>query len=152
MKRDQTKAVAMTLAVRALAALAAASAAGMVPAAELTVEVQGLKSADGEVAVGLFDQAQAANFPKQFSMGQRLQATKDGRLVFVFKDLKPGDYAVSSYHDENDNKKLDRGMFGIPREPYAFSQDARGDGGPPQFRDAQFNVPDSGARIVVHLK
>jgi uncharacterized protein (DUF2141 family) len=137
--------------VRVVVGAVALWMAGSVPA-DLTVEVQGVKSADGEVAVGLFDQTQAATFPKQFSVGQRLAASKDGVVVFVFKDLKPGAYAVSSYHDENDNKKLDRGMFGIPKEAYAFSQDARGEGGPPQFRDAQFTVADNGTKIVVKLR
>jgi uncharacterized protein (DUF2141 family) len=118
-------------------------------AGDLTVEVKGLKSATGEVAVGLFDQN--AEFPKQYTYGVRLVATKDGVLA-VFKDVKPGVYAISAYHDENDNKKLDRGMFGIPKEAYGFSQDARGEGGPPQFRDAQFEVPADGTRVQIKLR
>lgn len=131
-------------AAAALIAVGAAARAG-----DLTVEVQGIKSAQGEIAVGLFDQAD--QFPKQVAHGLRLVATKDS-VVAVFKDLKPGTYAISAYHDENDNKKLDRGLFGIPKEPYGFSQEARGEGGPPQFRDAQFEVPADGGRVLIKLR
>lgn len=122
---------------------------GQAHAADLVIEIQGLKSDAGELAVGLFDKAES--FPKQFQYGQRL-AAKSGTLSVTFKDVKPGVYAVSTYHDENNNKSLDRGMFGVPKEPYGFSQDARGEGGPPQFRDAQFEVGAEGARIVIKLR
>jgi len=118
-------------------------------AGDLTVEVQGVKSTQGEVAVGLFDEGAA--FPKQFTRGVRLPASKD-TIVALFKDVKPGAYAISAYHDENDNKKLDRGLFGIPKEPYGFSRDARGEGGPPQFRDAQFEVPEQGSKVQIKLR
>jgi uncharacterized protein (DUF2141 family) len=129
--------------------LVAASFSATATAADLTVEVEGVTSADGEVAVALFDNAAA--FPAKFAHGQRVKA--EGKTaVVVFRDLPPGRYAVSAYHDANHNKKLDRGLFGIPKEPYGFSQDARGFGGPPEFRDAAFELPAAGTRVGVRVK
>ena len=55
-----------------------------------------------------------------------------------FKDLPEGTYAVSIFHDENDNGKLDTNFFGIPKEDYGCSNDAKGFMGPPKWKDAIF--------------
>jgi uncharacterized protein (DUF2141 family) len=118
-------------------------------AADLVVEVEGLRGNQGVVSVGLFDKAE--NFPKQFTTGLRTPADKPVVEV-VFRDLPPGRYAVSAYQDENGNLELDRGLFGIPKEPYGFSRDARGTAGPPEFRDARFDLGDEGMRIRIKLR
>lgn len=118
-------------------------------AADLVVEVEGLRGNQGVVSVGLFDKAE--NFPKQFTTGLRTPADKPVVEV-VFRDLAPGRYAVSAYQDENGNLELDRGLFGIPKEPYGFSRDARGTAGPPEFRDARFDLGPEGARIRIKLR
>ena len=43
--------------------------------------------------------------------------------------------AVSAYHDENDNSKLDKNSFGIPIERYGFSKNPKRSFGPPQFNE-----------------
>lgn len=116
-------------------------------AADLTVEIDGALAKGGSVAVALFDAAAAASFPKAPTAGQRTAATQ-GPVTVVFRNLQPGRYALSGYQDQNDNQRLDRGMFGIPKEPNGFSQDARGAGGPPEFRDAAFEVKDGGDNRV----
>ncbi|MDQ8020722.1 MAG: DUF2141 domain-containing protein [Moraxellaceae bacterium] len=118
-------------------------------AADLIVEVEGLRSNKGNVSVGLFDKAET--FPKSFAVGQRVPADKSV-VEIVFRDLKPGSYALSAYQDENENQELDRGMFGIPKEPYGFSRDALGDKGPPEFRDARIELTEAGTRIRIKLR
>ncbi|MEC5398661.1 DUF2141 domain-containing protein [Uliginosibacterium sp. H1] len=136
----------------ALAALLLASATVPAFAADLIVEVEGLRSNKGNVSVGLFDKAET--FPKTFAVGQRVPANAhSGNVVeIVFRDLKPGSYALSAYQDENENQELDRGMFGIPKEPYGFSRDALGDKGPPEFRDARIELTEAGTRIRIKLR
>ena len=56
----------------------------------------------------------------------------------AFRGAKPGTLAISAYHDENDNKKLDKNLFGIPTEGYCTSRNAKGQLGPPKFDDAKF--------------
>lgn len=130
--------------------LAAASLLALRPAqaADLTVEIGGSASDKGAVMVGLFDKTSA--FPQTPLVGQRVAA--GASAVVVFKNLAPGRYALSAYHDENDNRQLDRGMFGIPKERYGFSQDARGAGGPPEFRDAAFELKDADQHVKLTLR
>ena len=55
------------------------------------------------------------------------------------RDVAPGDYAVSVFHDENSNGKLDRNFMGMPKEGVGKSNDAAGHFGPPKYDDARFS-------------
>jgi penicillin V acylase-like amidase (Ntn superfamily)/uncharacterized protein (DUF2141 family) len=55
--------------------------------------------------------------------------------------VKKGTYAIACFHDINGNKKLDGGMFGIPKEPYAFYRNKKGLFGlPPKYEDIKFDL------------
>lgn len=118
-------------------------------AADLTVKIGGLKSAAGNVRVGLFDTA--TGFPKKQLRGELVEA-KPGVVTAVFKAVPAGAYAVSAFQDINGNKKLDTNAFGKPNEPYGFSRNARGMFGPPSFEEASFKVEDHDSSIDFDLK
>ncbi len=143
MAKELTRPIAIHLAAAALFATA-------VHAGDLRVEVRGLPAAaSGIVNVALFDKAEG--FPKTVLSGQRIAAAP-GAVVVVFPDLKPGDYVVSAFLDENGNGQLDTNLLGLPTEKYGFSNDARGAFGPPSFGDARLHVGAEGAAIVVNLR
>lgn len=50
--------------------------------------------------------------------------------------LPYGEYAISIFYDKNANDKLDKGLLGIPKEPFAFSNDAKCRFGPPRWSEA----------------
>ena len=64
-------------------------------------------------------------------------ATAAGHLSF--DGLPSGGYAVSLFHDENGNGKLDT-FVGIPREGVGFSRNPALMFGPPKFNAARFAV------------
>jgi uncharacterized protein (DUF2141 family) len=66
--------------------------------------------------------------------------------VLIVRDLPDGTYAVQGFHDENRNGKVDRGLFGIPKEGIAFSNDAPIHFGPPSWKDARIVV--AGAQTI----
>jgi uncharacterized protein (DUF2141 family) len=103
----------------------------------LTVTVTNFKNNQGKVMVGIFNGPH--NFTKKPIFGKSSKINAKTAKV-VFDNIPDGEYAVSVYHDENDNNKLDTGMFGIPKERYGFSNDAKGLMGPPQYEDAKFQV------------
>jgi len=121
-----------------------------VQAADLTLRVDGVASANGNVMVAVFDDAKA--FPRgKFRAAQMAPATT-GTVELVFKGLSPGRYAVSAYHDANSNQKLDANMVGEPTEAYGFSRDARASYGPPTFDEAAFDLRASAVQLSIHLK
>ena len=107
-------------------------------AADLTITVKGVRSADGAVFLAVYDSDKSFMHAPQAKTTRRLNASK-GDLKIVIHDLQPGKYAITSYHDENGNGKLDTNALGIPEEGYGFSNDARGGFGPPNFSEAVFD-------------
>ncbi|MES2113637.1 MAG: DUF2141 domain-containing protein, partial [Pseudomonadota bacterium] len=123
--------------------------AGMAQAADLTVEVAGLKNAKGKVLVAVFNRAD--DFLKQPMRGAAIDA-RSGSVRVVIPDLPAGDYALSVFHDENGNGELDANPVGMPIEPYGFSNDAMGNYGPPSFQAALVHLPEAGSVTTIKLR
>ena len=131
------------------AAAALTLACGLAHAADLTVEVLGARSAQGSVAGALFTNATGWLKPGQAVQGQFVPATD--KTILFFRGLPPGRYALSVYHDENGNAKLDTNVVGLPTEAYGFSRDAQGRMGPPAFDDAALDL-QSDTTVTLHLR
>ena len=102
------------------------------------VDVVGLRNNNGQVFCALY--ASAEGFPKDSRKATRRNTSSisDNKASCEFLGIGPGTYAVSVFHDENSNDKLDTNFLGIPREGVGASNDARGHMGPPKFSAAQF--------------
>lgn len=61
------------------------------------------------------------------------------------------EYAVVIFHDENNNGELDTNSLGIPKEGYAFSNNATGMFGPPSFDKASFQCTSGMCSQVLEL-
>lgn len=102
------------------------------------VDIDGLRSDQGQVLCALF--SSAAGFPKK---ADRAVAHATSKIVgrhaaCEFQGVPPGAYAISVFHDENSNGKLDTNFMGIPREGVGASNHAKGRFGPPKFSAAAF--------------
>ena len=130
-------------------AAAALASTGLAQAADLTIDVAGLKNAHGTVMVAVFDRAD--HFLTQ-PVRTAAVAAQPGQVQLRISDLAPGDYAVSLYHDENGNGKLDKNPVGMPTEPYGFSNDAAGSFGPPSFAQSLAHLAAPGTTVTVNLR
>ena len=116
------------------------------PTTELTVQLEGLKSDEGDLMIALYDSS--ANWLSKSIMG-KISDIVDGKATVVFEEVPYGIYAISSFHDEDSNGKLNSGVFGIPTEPYASSRGAKGRFGPPKWEDAKFELnSDTAAEVI----
>jgi len=104
---------------------------------KLTVAVSGLKNNSGTVKVGLYNSDGTFLKTTYKSVASKI---KDNKAMVTFDNLPAGEYAISTYHDENNNGKLDKNMMGIPSEDYAASNNAKGFMGPPAYKDAKFVI------------
>jgi uncharacterized protein (DUF2141 family) len=112
-------------------------AAQHLAAQSLTIEVRGIEKPVGNVYVAFYNSAET--FMKQPVAAFGVAATASV-LRIPCKGLPPGTYAFSMFQDENDNRKLDTGVFGIPTEKYAFSNDAQGVMGAPSYNKCRFTL------------
>lgn len=135
----------------ALALVLVACAAGVARAESLIVELKGFRSDKGKALVALF--ASKEGFPDRVKKAVRRVEVdiKNRAAVVVLHDVAPGSYAVAVLHDEDGNKAMKTGLFGIPKEGYGASQDARGNFGPPSFGDARFEIR-AGRKVTTRIK
>jgi uncharacterized protein (DUF2141 family) len=116
---------------------------------KLEITVRKIKETKGNVRVGLF--IDEKNFLKNAAVGKVVKVTTQ-EVVVAFDDLKPGDYAISIIHDENENGELDTNLVGIPKEGFAFGNNAMGTFGPPSFQSAKITVNKNLVKQVIDLK
>ena len=68
-----------------------------------------------------------------------IEDVETGSVTYTF-ELPDGTYAIGIFVDKNYNNKMDRNLFGVPKEQFGFSNNAKGNFGPPSFEDASFKV------------
>lgn len=111
-------------------------------AATLTFETG---ASTGRVLVALYD-SEAAWRAERPAARAAIEATAP--VVAVFRDLPAGDYAVKAFHDVDGDGEMDVNPFGVPVEPYAFSNNAVGNMGPASWERARFAVAGDVAQTI----
>ena len=124
-------------------------------AATLTVEVQNIEK-KGEMHLAIYDDADVFENDNGEKGGAAkgiidgvIEDVNTGVATYTF-ELPKGIYAIGIFVDANYNNKMDRNFFGVPKEQYGFSNDAKGSFGPPSFKDASFNV-DGELKLEINL-
>ena len=82
-----------------------------------------------------------------------LVETTDELRKYRIRNLPPGEYAISGYHDLNNNGKLERsGLLGKPKEPVGFSMlDVRRIWRYPKWDEVKFSLCEDVTPVTVHL-
>jgi uncharacterized protein (DUF2141 family) len=107
----------------------------------VTINVSGLRSQKGQVVVCLWRQ-QDKNFPmcsNSASFEQMTVKAAASKVTVAFQNIPTGDYAVSAFHDENQDGSINRGFMGMPKEGIAFSNMTQ-ERGRPSFDKAKFTL------------
>ncbi len=118
----------------------------------LIVKFQGFDNNEGELGASI------VNHPRHFLRDYRksIRFTRshiqDRQVTWVIDELPYGNYAISSYHDENNNNKYDLNFLGIPVEDYGFSNNARGNFAAPKYEDALFKFSRSGQVVIIEVE
>ena len=114
-------------------------------AGTVTVEVRNIET-KGEMHLAIYDDADVFendNGEKGGAakgiFGGVIEEVGTGTATYQF-DLPKGTYSIGIFVDANYNNKMDRNFFGVPKEQYGFSNDAKGNFGPPSFKDASLTV------------
>lgn len=81
-----------------------------------------------------------------------IESTGNSRKYRI-KNVKPGEYSLSAFHDLNNNGTLERsGILGIPQEPIGFSRlDVQKIRRHPKWDEVKFHVGEKDTFVTVHL-
>ena len=146
-----TRSILATAAAAGLMGLSGAAAAPAL-AAELVIEVRGVRSDAGRLYVAVPTPRTGEKFPYEDGMFAGVQQrAHPGDMRFVLRDLPPGRYAVNAFHDENGSGDLDTNVLGIPTEGYGFANDPPTSFGPPDFEEAAVTVGDAPATAAMTI-
>ncbi len=106
----------------------------------INVEMSGFESNDGKAKVALFNDEET--FLRGSNLSQEI-VIKNQKATATFNDVPDGVYAISVYHDENGNGKLDLIMGMIPKENTGTSNNPKTTMGPPKWEESIFEVKDN---------
>jgi len=105
---------------------------------ELKITITNISPTGGNLYIAVYDKEETYMNPDKAFLLKIVSI--DSKIEhIVFKDVPPGEYAIAIFQDINGNGELDKKDAGIPKEPYGFSNDARGKLGPAKYKDAKFS-------------
>lgn len=113
----------------------------------ITVTIDNVTSDKGTVLFGLHTED---TFMKSDAIQRVASPIENGKVMAEFKNVEPGTYAILVLHDENDNKRMDFEVNGMPKEDYAMSNNPMSFG-PPQFNEAKFEVTDKDLNLELRF-
>lgn len=99
---------------------------------ELTIRFTGYEKVKGQILFKIVDEENEEVTKQVLPLSSLNQS--------VTLSLPKGKYAVSAFHDENNNNKLDKNLVGMPTEKYGFSNNVRGKFGPPSLTSQLFEL------------
>ncbi len=117
----------------------------------ISVQVSSSSPEGGEIHLAVY--ASPADFAERREITSLVQP-RTGKVVDLEVTLpSTGTYVLAAYHDVNGNGKLDRNFFGIPTEPYGFSQPPASKWEEPKFADiaANFDAKKVAAKLELKL-
>ena len=152
--------VASTACVRAEAASVAATAPAQAPVTapvtgqitgQITIVFTGISTPTGAVLFSVYDSEAAFDGEGKPVRAASVPATGTS-VETVLAGLPAGRYAIKAFHDIDGDMKMAINPFGMPTEPFAFSNDAVGNRGPAKWGAAAFTVTAGSNRHTITIR
>ncbi len=119
---------------------------------KIEIVIDNLKSNDGVVRLHLYDKSNAEFFPRKTRKAFVRKENKptEKKVRFVIDSLPFGEYAITTHHDENNNRKIDKNFLGLPNEGWGISNNPTVVLSLPDFEEAK--VVLNKKTITIHIK
>ena len=116
--------------------------------AQLTLTVTGIKEHKGALLIAVYDQA---GYDADKDVAASMVPVVADTATTTF-EVPAGQYGIKLFHDVDGDGKMGMNPFGMPIEPFAFSNNAPAQFGPAMWDAAKFEVPASGAAQTIKLQ
>lgn len=104
----------------------------------------------GKVNIAVYSRGD--DFPSdKYLVKSAVGTCNSAKCSFQFETLPFDSYAIAIYQDVNGNGKLDTGTFGVPNEPFAFSNNFRPKWGGPNFDKCKFDFVKDKQSISINM-
>lgn len=137
----------MLIKTLSLAAVAALSLAAPAMAGDVTITLTGVQARGGVLLAAL--QTQGQFMQPTGTYGDRVVDPTPGTVRVTFRNVAPGDYALTVLHDEDGDGQMKMNGY-MPAEGWAM---INGDSlrGPPTFEHVKFTVAATGTDLSVPM-
>jgi uncharacterized protein (DUF2141 family) len=106
----------------------------------LTVVVENVNNQDGNIGVLVFNSTKGWPEDRFAALRDIVVSAHPGTVTVTVPGLPSGDYAVAIAHDVNKNHKLDKNLFGVPKEQWGMSNNPHATIKAPSFSTAKFSL------------
>ena len=119
----------------------------------ITISVDGVRNAEGQIATTVYADAPERFLVKNGSLYVVRTPAVAGVTKYCVFVPQVGVYAIAIYHDEDNSGTINRsGVLGIPTEGFGFSNNPPTLASLPTFRSVRLNIPRTNLATTIHLK
>ena len=120
---------------------------------KLILQFSNLRSRQGQICISVFSDEKG--FPTDglkavYSKCHAVAEMNEASEIEII-GLRPGNYALAMFHDENNDKQLNTGTFGIPLEGFGFTNNPKILFSPPKYSDCIFSS-NEGKQTIVQIR
>lgn len=115
----------------------------------LTVVVENVNQDGGNIGVLVFNSRKGWPEDRFVALKDIVVPAHPGTVTVTIPDLPAGEYAVSIGHDVNRNHKVDKNLFGVPKEQWGMSNNPHATIKAPPFSAAKFSLNQD---LEIHVK
>lgn len=114
----------------------------------IEVDITNIANEEGQMLIGLYDTEDSwLKTPYKGVFG----TIENGKSTASFTNIPDGTYAVSVFHDEDNDGELATNLLGIPKEDTGSSNNAPARFGPSKWADAKFEIKGEKIKQTIKL-
>lgn len=117
----------------------------------LALTIEGIRNSKGTISIAAYGD-RADDFLAKGKKLRRLRVPAQTGTVHVCLSLpRPGTYAFTAYHDEDNDRHFTKNFIGLPTEGFAVSNNTAPLVGIPSFRDSAVTVNASDSQVIMEM-
>lgn len=117
----------------------------------IELKITNIRNSKGYIRYAIFDNEKHFLSTKTGFIDAGSVNAQKGSIKIKTNNIPDGFYAISVFHDENYNEKVDTNIFGIPTEGFGFSNNPTLYFGPPNYKECLIEKK-SNTKLNIEIK